>query len=169
MLRSWKDREAACLALEAFISQRKWTELFPYISRLWQAGIAKNITLHLDNGKTGMQVLDDIRDSTRIAAIGFTKVLSQQIVRACTPDSESQHQSYLSDVSDDGKFRFSKKRETTNSSSIDDTTAIIIPTLIDKGLLASSAEGRGFSLGLLVQIVKVNKLNLIFPLFKGSY
>jgi hypothetical protein len=60
----WRDREASCLALESFIPQRTWAKIRPYLEILWEAG---------------MRVLDDIRDSTRLAAVGFMKVLSSQV------------------------------------------------------------------------------------------
>ncbi|CAM9913305.1 unnamed protein product, partial [Ectocarpus fasciculatus] len=121
MNRAWRDRECGCLALEAFISQRSWDEIFPFLEELWHAG---------------MQVLDDIRESTRTAAVGFTKVLAQQIMRA------------------------KRKREGLQSTSIEATTAVLIPILLDRGLVAGSQEGRGFSLGLLVQVVKVSRDSL---------
>lgn len=60
----WRDREASCLALESFIPQRTWTKIRPYLEVLWEGG---------------MRVLDDVRDSTRLAAVGFMKVLSSQV------------------------------------------------------------------------------------------
>jgi hypothetical protein len=49
---------------------------------------------------------------------------------------------------------------TTRESTLDDATGFIIPILLDKGLLAPSHEGRGFSLGLLLRIVKTSKSSL---------
>lgn len=43
---------------------------------------------------------------------------------------------------------------------IDDATSFIVPILLDKGLLAPSPEGRGFSIGLLLRIVKTSKASL---------
>jgi hypothetical protein len=43
---------------------------------------------------------------------------------------------------------------------VDDITSFIIPILLDKGLLAPSPEGRGFSIGLLLRIVKTSKASL---------
>ena len=60
----WRDRESACLALEMFIPQRAWSRIRPSLEQLWGAG---------------MRVLDDIRDSTRLAALSFMKVLSNQV------------------------------------------------------------------------------------------
>ena len=120
-----------------------------------------------DKTFAGMQVLDDIRESTRIAAIGYTKVLAQQIMRACTPDGTSDMGRIVSAVASTGNnssggspgTRDRKcKREGFPSTGIEATTAVLIPILLDKGLVAGSQEGRGFSLGLLVQVVKVAML-----------
>jgi hypothetical protein len=62
--KQWKDRESACLALESFIPQRPWKKLRPSLQTLWDFG---------------MDVLDDIRDSTRAAALGFMKTLANQV------------------------------------------------------------------------------------------
>ena len=43
---------------------------------------------------------------------------------------------------------------------VEDATNFIIPMLLDKGLLEPSLEGRGFSLGLLLRIVKTTKASL---------
>lgn len=43
---------------------------------------------------------------------------------------------------------------------VDDITSFIIPILLDKGLLAPSPEGRGFSIGLLLRVVKTSRASL---------
>ena len=43
---------------------------------------------------------------------------------------------------------------------MDDITSFMIPLLLDKGLLAPSAEGKGFSIGLLLRIVKTSRSSL---------
>lgn len=56
----WRDREASCLALEAFLPRRSWeVSVFPLLEELFNSAL---------------RVLDDMRDSTRGAAISFTKV-----------------------------------------------------------------------------------------------
>lgn len=56
----WRDREASCLALEAFLPRRTWeVSVFPLLEDLFNSAL---------------RVLDDMRDSTRGAAISFTKV-----------------------------------------------------------------------------------------------
>lgn len=67
--KQWKDRESACLALESFIPQRPWKKLRPSLLILWSYG---------------MDVLDDIRDSTRSAALGFMKTLANQVTPSST-------------------------------------------------------------------------------------
>jgi hypothetical protein len=124
------------------ISQQRWSDIFPHLSDLWFSG---------------MQVLDDVRDSTRLAAVGFTKALATQIVRACTPTDDSsassmQRGSGTEQHPDQARFKDVK------GCGPDETMDLIVPILLDKGLVASSLEGRGFSLGVLIQIVKVHKM-----------
>eukprot|EP01038_Epipyxis_sp_PR26KG_P004446 gene4446-6289_t len=132
--RSWRDREASCLAFESFIPQRPWPALLPIAEQLWNKG---------------MNVLDDIRDSTRIAAIGFMKVLSDQIIRAC---GGSDSDNILSSVA--------LLDEPMSSAG---AVNIFLPLLMDKGLLAPSVEARGCSLGLLVKIVKCASKEALQP------
>jgi hypothetical protein len=117
--------------------------------------------------------LDDVRDSTRIAAIGFTKVLSQQIVKACSPDlaTGNDSQKYnLEQSVDNSKGSYTKSLnklgQVDSKSILDATTAVIVPILLDRGLVASSPEGRGFSLGLLVQLVKVIHVQNFYHVLK---
>ena len=115
----WREREAACLALESFLPQKSFSLLRPVLSGLWLSG---------------MSVLDDVRDTTRVAAIGFLKVLSELVLRACNPEE--------------------------SPSTVDDCVEIILPILLDKGLVASTPECRGCSLGIIVRIVKVARASL---------
>ena len=57
---AWRDREAACLALEAFLPRRAWAvSVFPLLEELFHSAL---------------RALDDMRDSTRGAALAYTKV-----------------------------------------------------------------------------------------------
>jgi hypothetical protein len=80
-------------------------------------------------------VNENTLDSTRKAAIGFMKVLSEVIVKACDP------------AEDDG-LRM--------AASIN----FILPWLLDHGLLQASQEALGFSFGLLLRIIKTARSNL---------
>ena len=120
--KQWREREASCAALESFLPLRPWSVVRVMGEELWQAGIL---------------VLDDIRDSTRLAAVGYMKVLSDQVLRACSPD-ESNSSTVL----------------------VDDAITFIMPILLDKGLLAPSPEGRGFTLGVLVKLIKSSRAAL---------
>jgi hypothetical protein len=66
----WRDREAACLALEAFLPRRSWqVSVFPILEDLFSSGL---------------RVLDDMRESTRAAAISYMKVsFAACILTAC--------------------------------------------------------------------------------------
>lgn len=58
---NWRDREASCLALEAFLPRRAWAvSVFPLLEELFYSAL---------------KVLDDMRDSTRGAALAYTKVI----------------------------------------------------------------------------------------------
>ena len=116
---SWKDRQAACHALDEYLHYTffNWTVLKPYAEALFV---------------NGLRVLDDIRDSVRVAALGFMKTLADHLVRACD---------------------CSKGLELATEP-IDVTVASILPILIDKGILSTSAEGKGFSFGVLREIIK---------------
>ena len=56
----WRERDSACLALESLIPQRSWQSLKEFMPELWS---------------NGLKVLDDVRTSTRMAALDFMKVL----------------------------------------------------------------------------------------------
>lgn len=117
---SWRDREAAIAAFEDFLPRRSWDVIQPFLIEFLEKGI---------------NVLDDVRNSTRLAAVGFSKALSDQIVRSCNPN-ETAHRTVAATI---------------------DT---VIPFLMEKGLVASSAEGRGFCLGLLLEIIRTAKKHL---------
>ena len=118
----WREREAACSGLESFLPLRPWNVVRNVGENLWIAG---------------MSVLDDVRDSTRIAAIGFMKVLSDQVLRACNQEESG-----------------------STSAVVDDAIALIMPILLDKGLVAPSQEVRGFTLGVLVKLIKSSRSSL---------
>lgn len=110
--KSWRDREAACLALESYLPQRNWnTELKPFVESLFLEGL---------------RVIDDMRDSVRTAAIGFMRKLASHMEDAVN---------YSADL--------------------------VLPLILDKGLLASSAEGKGLSLGLLASMIKKSERNVL--------
>ena len=66
-----------------------------------------------------------------------------QVVTACNPEVNS-----------------SSLNPTARQETLTDATGFIIPFLLEKGLLAPSAEGKGFSIGLLIRIVKTTKSSL---------
>lgn len=67
-----------------------------------------------------------------------------QVVTACNPDGGASN----------------SLNPTSRQTTLSDATNFIIPFLLDKGLLAPSAEGKGFSIGLLLRIVKTSKSSL---------
>jgi hypothetical protein len=120
--KQWREREAACCALEAFLPLRPWSVVRALGDDLWSSG---------------MSVLDDVRDSTRIAAVGLMKALSDQVTRACNPEESG-----------------------SSFAIVDDAVAFILPILLDKGLVAPSQEARGFTLGVLVKLIKSSRFAL---------
>jgi hypothetical protein len=116
----WRDREAACVALENFLVRRSWKQVRPRLETLWRGG---------------MRVLDDVRDSTRMASLGLVKVLTDQVLRAANPEDGSP-------------------------AVVRDCLDTILPLLVDRGLVAPTPEGRGLTLGVLVSLIKVSKSHL---------
>lgn len=72
---SWKDREAAALALEAFIPSRKWALIEPKLEDLWSFGT---------------RLIDDMQPSVILAALRLMKVLLDHISRACNPEESEK-------------------------------------------------------------------------------
>lgn len=114
----WRDREAACLAFESFLPQRSWSiSIFPFLNELFCSGL---------------RVLDDVRDSTRLSALSFMKVLCNHMERACNPVESCEL-------------------------TVDTAIKAIIPLILEKGLIHTSPEARGLCLGLLSKIIRVSK------------
>lgn len=114
----WRDREAACLALHSILPHRDWcSAILPHVKKLFISGLF---------------ILDDVRESTRGAALSFMKTLGSHITRACNStevgEAISEH-----------------------------AVEVIVPLILDKGLLSTSLEAKGLSLGLLGKIVEVTK------------
>lgn len=64
----WRDREAACNALETYLPQRPWQVIRSRIDILWTSAL---------------RLIDDMRESTRNAGIKFAKILSELILQRC--------------------------------------------------------------------------------------
>ena len=113
---AWRDREAACLALESFLPQRAWLGCVRRrLDLLWNRGL---------------RVLDDMRESTRAAALGFMKALASHMIRACGCNSGS-----IGGSSGSGRGALAD-----NAAVEADAIDTILPLIFDKGLLAASAE-----------------------------
>ncbi len=154
--RQWREREASCAALEKFMLTLEWTVLRLHIDQLWIRG---------------MNVLDDIRTSTRAAAVGFVKVLSDHMVRACTENNELSAQEVLApavaaegtpsadkDAGNDDEGNtddaFNSLAYQRNSADIEAAIDIVMRLILEQGVLAPSAEARGVAVGTLVRVVK---------------
>ena len=122
----WRDREAACVALEGYLPLRPWSIVRVHCEALWLAGLS---------------TLDDVRDGVRQAAMGMMKALAEQVLRASNPDEI-------------------QASDPTSALVLDDAIALAMPLLLDKGIVASSIEARGFSFGMLVKIIKIARAAL---------
>jgi hypothetical protein len=69
----WRDREAACNALEVFLPQRPWQAIRKRMDVLWTAAL---------------RLIDDLRESTRAAGMKYAKVLSELILQRCDKSYE---------------------------------------------------------------------------------
>lgn len=117
----WREREAACLALETVLTNKSWVDIHNYSVSLLTKGI---------------RVMDDLRESTRKAAAIFMKTFMQQIIRATNAKESSD------DVA---------------AMAID----LILPVLLEKGVVAPSLEARGFCFGVLIKIIENSSQSLI--------
>lgn len=114
----WRDREAACLALDSILPHRDWcSTVLPYVKKLFISGLL---------------ILDDVRESTRGAALSFMKTLASHITRACSSTEVGEVIS-------------------------EHAVEVVVPLILDRGLLSTSLEAKGLSLGLLGKIVEVTK------------
>ena len=76
----------------------------------------------------GLRAIDDLRESTKLSALAFMKTLSKQILRACD---------------------LNENKPATVQANLD----VIMPLVLDKGLICSCAEGKAYSFSLLVDLI----------------
>ncbi|KNC98802.1 uncharacterized protein SPPG_05780 [Spizellomyces punctatus DAOM BR117] len=110
--RQWRTREASCLALADLIQGKTMEQLRPYLEDMWTMCF---------------RVLDDIKESVRIAAFKTCKTLTNITVRYCDPSVVS--------LSEGSKI-----------------TAIIVPFFLSKGLGSMAEDVRNHSLATLLKI-----------------
>ena len=116
--KSWKDRESACRAIESMLNLYSWPSMSFAIDKLWDGGFS---------------MLDDVRDSCRVAAMGTMKSLVDCILRVCDQSVSSAF----------------------NSAQCLEIIEFLVPKLLSQGLISSSMEGKGFSLGVLAKLIKL--------------
>jgi len=114
--RMWRTRESSCLALADLLHGRKIGQLEKYLEDLW------NMTF---------RVLDDVKESVRVAAFSACKVLTKITVSNCDPSVVSP---------ENGKK----------------TMEIIVPFLLKKGLPSPAEEVRLFALNTLFKLCKTS-------------
>jgi len=114
----WRDREAACLALDSILPHRDWcSAILPHVKKLFISGLL---------------ILDDVRESTRDAALSFMKTLASHITRACSSTEVGEVIS-------------------------EQAVEVIVPLILNRVMLSTSLEAKGLSLGLLGKIVEMTK------------
>jgi len=114
--RMWRTRESSCSALADLLHGRKISQLEKYLEDLW------NMTF---------RVLDDVKESVRVAAFSACKVLTKITVSNCDPSVVSP---------ENGKK----------------TMEIIIPFLLKKGLPSPAEEVRLFALNTVFKLCKTS-------------
>ena len=72
--RSWRARQAACLATADLLPGRRWQVLQPHFSALWDAAL---------------RVADDLKDSVRVNGERLLRSLSNLTCRCCATTSST--------------------------------------------------------------------------------
>lgn len=111
---SWREREAACIALDAILLNKQW-----FVMKSHMGGLISK----------GLKVMDDLRESTRKVATNLMKMFFQNILRASNPTE-------------------------SDAETCQTTISMILPILLEKGIVAASVEARGFSLGMLLKLIE---------------
>lgn len=111
----WRIREASCLALADLLVGKTAERIFPFLEELWTRVL---------------KVMDDLKESVRIAAEHAFKSLSALTVRLCDPTH-------------------------TNVKNAQKAVDIAIPFLLKKGLSSDVADVRNISITQISQICKV--------------
>jgi len=115
--KSWRIREASAMGMIDLLTGRKLGEVEPVFDRVWQMA---------------MRVMDDIKESVRVAGNALCRMLSQWIIRLC--DSEQTIQ-----------------RDNTAERAL----AIVMPFLLNKGVLSDAEEVRSFSLDTITKLCRI--------------
>ena len=134
---NWRDRESAVSALESYLPDKAFASvIFPFLNDLFLSSL---------------RVMDDMRESTRKAGLNCMKVIGNHIVYSvsCQPFSSN----WRANVETTG----SSQKKTLVAM---DVLNIMVPLLLDKGLLVTFPEGKGYCMGLLMRIIKESKGNL---------
>lgn len=105
-----------------------------------------------DLWKRGLRVMDDVRDSTRRAGLSLMKVLADMLLREI---GEQQTQDASGPNNWEGTGR-SQIFVPPAASRVRAALAFLVPEILERGLTASSPEIRGFSMGILLRIVKAS-------------
>ncbi|KAJ3299319.1 hypothetical protein HK104_009344 [Borealophlyctis nickersoniae] len=112
--RQWRTREASCHAVADLIHGRQISELEPYLQELWTMCF---------------RVLDDIKESVRLAAFSTCKALTKVTVRYCDPSTVG----------------VSEGQKVMNT---------VLPFFLTKGLGSMAEDVRKFSLSTILKICK---------------
>ena len=126
----WREREAAAALLSTYVPRFTGSEVGVHM--LDQADDDSTPLLPLMWGN-GLRVMDDIRDGTRAAGLGLMKVLADSLLRVLEQPAAGG----------------------AGGLGVAVVLGFLVPQLLEKGLVAHSPEIRGFSMGVLLRVLKV--------------
>ncbi|MGH0165168.1 UNVERIFIED_CONTAM: hypothetical protein FKN15_048878 [Acipenser sinensis] len=134
----WRVRESSCLALNDLIRGRQLDDIIDQLPEIWEtlfrvrddikhlSGVDDIIDQLPEIWETLFRVRDDIKESVRKAADLTLKSLSKVCVRMCEPSSAAAQR----------------------------TVAVLLPCLLEKGIMSNVSEVRALSIQTLVKISK---------------
>lgn len=140
-VKKWQDRASAALALEYTLPSISWVCLQRHLGVLWDRGFT---------------LLDDIYDGCRSAAMRFMKLLGEEVLAHC----EYPNASISSDSGSSNSSNINDRRLTNTIEEANATVTFLLDRLLTTGILSTCLEAKGFSFGLLINLVKSARGNL---------
>lgn len=144
----WRDREAACNALEIFLPQI-W-------DKSWDKYLRKNHVEML--WSNALRLMDDIRESTRLSGLKYAKSLSELLLKQCD-------RNHINSIRLAGTQSWTSTQQRNDiatipnpSSRVEDSLRenidIYMKLLLHKGFFSSSQISIGFCLGIIIRLVE---------------
>ncbi|TLD39235.1 Tryptophan-tRNA ligase [Venturia nashicola] len=124
LVREWRVRQASCAAIGDLVQGRQFSKYEKYLSQIWTQTF---------------KVMDDIKDSVRVAAASLARVLTGILVRSLEAGESS-------------------------AKSADGMLKNVLPFLLSgSGLESSAKDVQGFALHTLLQIIKKGSGKILRP------